>query len=449
MDGSVSADSLEHLIKTNWVKIFFWALFFVVAIISMILSITSGSVWFFQKHHIYTPSDCINGISCPFCDDKCICKFGWSGVSCNTLTDDYPFYDQFWWNLGSLDLETQGTLNLTACNASCTSNTTCKGYIWNPCNLVINETECLSICYHLVNYLFLPRPFIDVYYEKLNNTNTTGLPISQGFLYIKNGINCYGLICGYNDKYGLAFTDSLTYQYAREQSNSFLLTVDGCDTCDTWQDDGVVKMGSYRRTGRKLGRILEITELPFLQLKRILDLTGSLAKEFDSMSVACTRAEFFSGVTEFDYTYTKLGKSLNFISIDLSKQVVDFTIIPKFDTVILTAPLYGRENLPLLLSNAFNLLDDGGTMIIRAQYWTVINATVIQNKCSAAGMVKQQFVDDYLSWFTRLLYVEDDPEEEPFINGTYPNSVPFVFKNTECWNFVDEFHPPGHTGVWF
>lgn len=424
-----------------------------VLMLSCFLSIFFGNLWYFNKHFIYDLTSCgKNGISCPFCvDTKCICNMGWTGDDCTEKIfseDDYEYIPVSLWDYDSLARETNGNLNTTQCGDACFNTSTCKGYTWNPCDTVIGDL-CVQECEFIEAYAYFNQSIYITYYQRINET------ASQKWLYIKNNFTteettCFGLVCYYNSKYGLTNVDDLTYENAKYTTNTLLQSLPTCANCTIWRDQIADKMGDYTKMKTQLGNVLEITELPYLELANLLNQSLEHKKEFVSMTVACTKYAFYKDIHDFDYNLIINNKGLNFLTEDLSKRVIDYTTCTRYDTIVMIMPFYLRKNIPLLLTNAYNMLNDNGYIIIRGDYWTNINYTSLYNSCSAAGMITEELWHDFKVLFKTIHYVEDDPDIEPYEEtGSYPDPTPFPYKNTDCWNWNDYYYHPYHEVVWF
>lgn len=476
-----------QFIKRNIIWIIIGIILLILLILALIFGIVWGDVHDFDRLIIFDKDDienCVNGEFCGFCSKKCICEFGWKGENCDMLINDTVFYPMNWWNMDSMECVNQGNLMEFECRSTCASDPECKAYTWNPCDSELpsccstpdwpcpetrrkinngptccygtgpNPSCCVPQCKHIKNFNGYTRPFFINSYERTGdpfptrrNIESEHILLSQQFLYIKNGVKCFGYLCTYNDEYGLVFVDDIVYLNIVNTMNEII--EDGLEFWNifgNWQDLIPDTMENYDVLPSSLGNVLEITELPFLQMKRIFNTTSP---SISSMTVASSRGIMYSMILNTDYNYEYDGHTLEIIDKDYSLEFLDpNTITEKYNTIILIMPLYMRKSLPKLLTNSFNLLKDGGRIIIRGQNWDFINSTVIINWCMAAGMAKNKFTSEYFDLFKELHFEEDLALKEP-CEGVCEDPSPFPFKNTECWSWFDVFYHPNHMGKWF
>jgi len=480
--------NILKFITKNWLWLILGSVFLVLFVVVIIFSILWGDTHDFDRWLRVSQDDqddCINGEFCPFCSTECICEFGWKGKHCNQKNYTGTFYPVNWWDMESMECFNQGVLSEEACMTGCENDDQCKGYTWNPCETELpscciepawpclllrreieelptcctgespNPSCCIPQCKHIKNFNGFDKPAFLTMYERSNemviyrrSIEDIPPPVSQRILYVKNGAKCFGYLCTYNEEYGLVWTDDFMHSQVVETIDEIIH-----DALPTWNENGdwqgIVPetMGDYSKLPSKLGDVLEITELPFLQMKKLFETT---TPKIDSMTVACSRSTMYTMMTPTDYhNWTYDGKSLIQIKKDYSLEFLEPGEIPKkYDTIILTMPMYMRKSLPRLLTNAFNLLKDGGHMITRTQFWPFVNSTVVTNYCMAAGMAKWKFASEFGALFTPVHFKADPMLSEPCV-GSCDSPEPMPFKNTECWAWYPGFYHPEHVGQWF
>ena len=405
----------------------------------------------------YDSEYCVNGEYCEFCEDLCTCFYGWTGELCDTLIENGTYYETNWWNYKSryighpVSIIPYG-INQHECSLLCEDDIECDGYVYNPCfNHTVypecntfNEECCITECKFLKPYIGYDRPWLIVKYESITevqplvlrrgvettenskSVESVGYPPSQEWVYLKNGIKCFGYICQYNDNYGLVYVDEITYRERRRDMDTIIIL----SYMSVFNPDWHFELLNITAKNKD---ILEITEMPYLQsLKAFPD---------NDITVMSSRSELFSSMTNSDFYNTNITTK----ELDLSVSLV----IPekKYDIVILTFSLYGRKSLPVLLTNAYNHLKSGGKIFIRDKFYSYINSTVLTNYCMAAGMPKKKFLTDYFKKFEELEYWESEEEIEP--EQTQTQNSPYQLKNNFCWLYNDDYYAPGHTGKWF
>lgn len=414
--------------------------------IFLIVIITVGSFIFYLLIHvgvldarkrsdmIYDSEYCENGEYCDFCEVKCICFYGWSGKQCDTLIENGTFYESNWWNYASLRLRNpEYGLNKSQCALLCKEDIECLGYTYNP---LFNDTS-YSECKHLQPSSGYDKPWLIVGYERIPEEpqvlrrNIEEIedymdPPPQEWLYLKNGIECFGYTCHYNDDYGLVYVDEITYRKKREVIDKFIIST------YLWIFELNYHLNSINITASNKD-ILEISEMPYLQSLIVFPDNDIIAMS--------SRAELFSSMLGSDFS----NPNITTLERDLSVSL----IVPEkqYDIVLLTFSLYGRKSLPTLLANAYNHLKDGGKIFIRDKYYSYINSTVLTNWCMAAGMAKEKLLTDYFKKFKKLEYWESEEEMEP--EDVWAENDPFKLKNNVCWLYNDDYYHPGHTGKWF
>lgn len=521
---------------TRTVIPFFWIALFIFGIgLIIVFILWSESKGGFikpkpYKSISYDSSKCINGEYCGFCDDKCICKFGWMDEFCDKLKYNDTWYPFEWKDDTSRSEWFEGDQTFEDCMQFCEDDPTCRAFHWTETKYCLpillkrslEETENgppLGTCARIRNYENFVNPLFVVEYDifcyppfiikrSLTNTIATNsrqkeynfykskqcfllqkaieselsendrsplqcirkddnsnsnrksiqirkelqngpmlIEVQEKLLYIKNGVNCFGYICYYNNDYGLVWIDSQIYKYITGVRAK--ITVDEFESwtqCGNWQDEVPEKMGNYSSLPSDLGKVLEITVSPYLQMKRIFETTGATVK---SISVANEYGDMLKDINGSEYGYTYMEKDLFVIKHDYSEQYFPPEYMDlRYDTIILPIAMYSRQSLPVLLTNVYNLLNPDGIVIIRDQYWNYTNSEKLTNLCMGAGMVTRKFANNFMDLFTQMYYEEDDPMYEPVgLNCITPDPIPG--KSSSCWNWDYSYEHPEHMGLWY
>jgi hypothetical protein len=359
-----------------------------------------------------------NGEYCRDCETSCICILGYEGEVCedkkNATYNPVTYFDDI---SGTIVLI--GTTNSTECEDLCTKDgDNCTAYGYRPSGWVppfpIRRTFVEEgLCTQVHNFqtgegVQLDKPLFSTTFEEIQDEliilrrggeGIQDYPID--YLVVKTGQDCYGYLCHYHEKYGIVWVDDKTY----EDSKNFVFTeiVHG-GIGPIWYDDLVEIFGNYSGIGKNLGGVLEVTDYPYLHVKRMVDYRNF---SFDTLTIAARHGDFYDQQPWVDYD--NFDKTL--ILSDLS---VDYVVeTEKYDTIILTMAMYNKKSLPRLITNVYDLLKPGGIIVMNDRYWTYINQTGIRNHCMAAGMPTKNFTMEFLDLFEEILFLHSEPFVEP------------------------------------
>lgn len=410
----------------------------------------------------YIDSYCDHGDYCPFCDDdeKCICSKGWYGTRCEIKRAIENVYDGPFFNWESKEKIYKGQLSYEECKAASDNDIDAKGFSFDPCSKPHVDDECTYQCLHIKTFKSFMKPFIVLGYETKKNgiEMPVTLPpqeskrreifidptISQSWMFLKKGIECIGYLCTYNEKYGSVWVDGLLYENTNAHLDDIMFdqTLNWTDNIK-WYDDLVNKFDGYNKLPSDLGDILEVTEMPFYQVVRVLNNTRF---KYKSVTISSGRANTYKTKGDTDTYANKYNYELDPRELSTFKYSRKYQT-KKYDTIFLTLALYGRLSLSRLLSNVYNLLNLGGHIIIVDHSWNYINSTVLNNWCMGAGMAKNKYLSNYRSLYTQEYLLEGPIIDHP-CNRT-DLEIPFPYKGCQCWGWNEAFLLPGHKTNWF
>lgn len=415
----------------------------------------------------YLPNYCNDhGEYCPFCTTKkCICSDPWYGptcataTSCSNSTNCFPntYYD--WESARSVYM---GQISETACREACYLDTTCKGYMIDPCPIPLlsnctypGELNCCNAttypeaiccspqCRHIKNYVGYNKPLYVTGYQRVPN-NESNIPRSEKILYPRIDKESFGYISTYDKDYGIVYVDEIVKEYSDYHMDLIMTgSLVNISLNTGFYDSLPSKFGYYAQMRNYIGNLLEITDMPFLHMKRFLNYKNT---SVGTITVASARGDHFKTISITDYyNYQFLTKELKVEDIDYGEEIIephDF-----YDTILLTVSMYTRSSISKLLTNAYNRLNNGGYLIIVDQIWSEINEYALENWCMGAGMAKDLFMTEYLAQMQSFprYSASDASKVEPEV---IESGQPFPLKSTQCWGWDPLFVHPNHTGKW-